>query len=508
MQWLRFLHDGPLHVVVHEAGLAGEPARSEVPLPGVPRITPAELGAELGADPEAGPLVVDLRSSAAYRAAHLPGSVHARREQLADLVAPAAAAGRRVVLVGDGSPAPADAARDLQAATLDVYRPHFAAGDLLAAGIDVRVLDGDPHDVPLALTDEDPVHAGEIADQTGPPPFGPERDAWYRAYFDWEYSLVPGRPGRPGPRLRKDAAMTTTLQGLQGLHEHPVGLRTGPVRTVTTNYTERGRAGRTGRTSTSGGRPLPQLALRGLVPLLLLVVWQLSDTLEWVDARTLPSPLAILEAYRELWAAGDLQAALPISLQRAGIGLAVGGGTGLLLGVLAGLSVTAERAYDAPLQMLRTIPFIALVPLFVVWFGIGETSKIALIIGASIFPVYLNTYHAIRGIDPKLLEVGRTFGMWPGPDDPPGRRSRSAMPGILVGWRYAAGVALLGLVAAEQINSQAGHRLHPQHRQPVPAHRHHPRRDPRLRRARTGRRPGDACPGARPAPWRPQHDSQ
>ncbi|WP_185995481.1 ABC transporter permease [Nocardioides campestrisoli] len=249
--------------------------------------------------------------------------------------------------------------------------------------------------------------------------------------------------------------MTTTLQGLQGLHEHPVGLRTGPVRTVTRNYTERGRAGRTGRTSTSGGRRLPQLALRGLVPLLLLVVWQLSDTLEWVDARTLPSPLAILEAYRELWAAGDLQAALPISLQRAGIGLAVGGGTGLLLGVLAGLFVTAERAYDAPLQMLRTIPFIALVPLFVVWFGIGETSKIALIIGASIFPVYLNTYHAIRGIDPKLLEVGRTFGM--------GRAQTirrvvipMAMPGILVGWRYAAGVALLGLVAAEQINSQAG----------------------------------------------------
>ncbi|WP_185995480.1 rhodanese-like domain-containing protein [Nocardioides campestrisoli] len=197
VQWLRFLHDGPLHVVVHEAGLAGEPARSEVPLPDVPRVTPAELGAELGADPEAGPLVVDLRSSAAYRAAHLPGSVHARREQLADLVTPATATVRRVVLVGDGSPAPADAARDLQATTLDVYRPHFAAGDLLVAGVDVRVLDGDPHDVPLALTDEDPVHAGEIADQTGPPPFGPERDAWYRAYFDWEYSLVPGAQGDP-----------------------------------------------------------------------------------------------------------------------------------------------------------------------------------------------------------------------------------------------------------------------------------------------------------------------
>lgn len=211
---------------------------------------------------------------------------------------------------------------------------------------------------------------------------------------------------------------------------------------------------------TTGGRSrrwgaVPGLALRTLSPILLLVLWQLSDSLDWVAPTTLPGPLAIVDAYKELWAVGDLQAALPISLQRAGLGLLVGGTTGLVLGIISGLSVTAERAYDAPLQMIRTIPFIALVPLFVVWFGIGETSKVALIIGASIFPVYLNTYHGIRGIDRKLLEVGRTFDMsrW--------QTIRLvvvplAMPGILVGWRYAAGTALLGLVAAEQINSQAG----------------------------------------------------
>jgi sulfonate transport system permease protein len=169
----------------------------------------------------------------------------------------------------------------------------------------------------------------------------------------------------------------------------------------------------------------------------------------------LPSPVDIVRAYRELWTTGDLQAALPISLRRAAVGLVLGGGAGLVLGVVAGLSVAAERLYDAPLQMLRTIPFIAMIPLFIVWFGIGETSKVALITGASIFPVYLNTYHGIRSIDPKLIEVGRTFDM-----------SRwetiryvvvpLGLPGILVGWRYAAGVALLALVAAEQINSQAG----------------------------------------------------
>lgn len=198
-----------------------------------------------------------------------------------------------------------------------------------------------------------------------------------------------------------------------------------------------------------------KIGFRFVSPIALLVLWQLSDTQDWVSPTVLPGPVAILDAYRELWEVGDLQAALPISLQRAGIGLLIGGTTGLVLGIVSGLSVMAERAYDAPLQMVRTIPFIALVPLFVVWFGIGETSKVALIIGASIFPVYLNTYHGIRGIDRKLLEVGRTFDM-----------SRwetirlvvvpLAMPGILVGWRYAAGTALLGLVAAEQINSQAG----------------------------------------------------
>ena len=198
-----------------------------------------------------------------------------------------------------------------------------------------------------------------------------------------------------------------------------------------------------------------QLALRAAAPLLVLVLWQIGSSRGWISPVILPSPATILAAYRELWSTGDLQAALPISLQRAGLGLLVGGLAGLVLGVIAGLSVTAERIYDAPLQMIRTIPFIALVPLFVVWFGIGEDSKVALIIGASIFPVYLNTYHGIRGIDRKLLEVARSFEMsrW--------QTVRlivvpQSLPSILVGWRYAAGTALLAHDAAEQINSRAG----------------------------------------------------
>jgi len=197
------------------------------------------------------------------------------------------------------------------------------------------------------------------------------------------------------------------------------------------------------------------VAARCLVPVALIAVWQLSASLGWVSTTALPSPVTILSAYGELWRTGDLQDALPISLQRAGAGLLIGGLAGLVLGIVAGLSTVAERLYDAPLQMVRTIPFIALVPLFIVWFGIGEESKAALIVGATVFPVYLNTYHGIRGIDRRLLELGRSFEL-----------SRPqvvrlvvlplAMPQILVGIRYAAGVALLALVAAEQINTSSG----------------------------------------------------
>ena len=223
------------------------------------------------------------------------------------------------------------------------------------------------------------------------------------------------------------------------------------VRTQTLTY--RPEAGR--RARGPGLQRIPSTAIRIAIPVALVVIWQLVGQFGIVSATVLPSPAAILDAYQELWSTGDLQAALPISLQRAGLGLLIGGVAGLVLGVIAGLSVAAERIYDAPLQMVRTIPFIAMIPLFVVWFGIGEESKVALIIGASIFPVYLNTYHAIRGIDPKLLEVARTFELsrW---DTIRLIVAPMAMPGILVGWRYSAATALLALVAAEQINSQAG----------------------------------------------------
>jgi sulfonate transport system permease protein len=105
--------------------------------------------------------------------------------------------------------------------------------------------------------------------------------------------------------------------------------------------------------------------------------------------------------------------------------------------------------------MLRTLPFLALVPLFILWFGIGELPKVALVALGSMFPIYLNLYAGIRGIDPKLMEAGRVFGLgqWglirevvlPG-----------ALPSGLVGLRYALGTAWLSLVVAEQVNASAG----------------------------------------------------
>ncbi|MFG1280014.1 ABC transporter permease [Xanthobacter autotrophicus] len=198
-----------------------------------------------------------------------------------------------------------------------------------------------------------------------------------------------------------------------------------------------------------------RLLSRALVPAVLLGAWQAVVDLGLVSPETLPSPTQIGAAYGELIRTGELQSAIPTSLARALVGLLLGATTGLGLGLFAGLWRVGEELFDAPLQMLRTIPFIAMIPLFIIWFGIGEEAKIALIFGATIFPVYLNTYAGVRGVDQKLIEAAKVFGL--------SHRLiavrviiPTALPSILVGLRYAAGVSLLALVAAEQINARAG----------------------------------------------------
>jgi sulfonate transport system permease protein len=150
-----------------------------------------------------------------------------------------------------------------------------------------------------------------------------------------------------------------------------------------------------------------------------------------------------------------LQGAMFVSLQRVAIGFAVGASIGLLLAVVAGLGRLGENAVDPLMQMLRTLPLFGLVPLFIVWFGIGQGPKIILIaIGAAI-PLYLNAFAGIRSVDPKLRELSQVLQL--------NRRELitrivlpGAMPQILVGLRQSLGVAWLALVVAEQINTNAG----------------------------------------------------
>ncbi len=196
--------------------------------------------------------------------------------------------------------------------------------------------------------------------------------------------------------------------------------------------------------------------MRRLVsPLLLLAVWQAASSTGLVSAQTLASPLQILLTARTLLEDGTLTHNLAISLLRAGIGLGLAIVIGVTLALAAGLSRLGEDLVDAPIQMLRTIPVLALVPMFILWFGIGEMPKILLVTLGATFPIYLNLFKGIRAIDPKLLEAARTLGLTHGETVRhvilPG-----ALPDLLVGLRFSVGISWLMLVVAEQVNANSG----------------------------------------------------
>jgi sulfonate transport system permease protein len=194
---------------------------------------------------------------------------------------------------------------------------------------------------------------------------------------------------------------------------------------------------------------------RAVTPLVILAVWQAGASFGYVPSRTVASPLAVLAAARDLIASGALPHHLGVSLLRVAAGLAIGVGAGTALALAAGLSRLGEDLIDSTLQMARTLPFLALVPLFILWFGIGETPKVALVALGVTFPIYLNLFAGIRGVDPKLVEAASTLGL---------SRAQlirhvvlpAALPHFLVGLRYAIGIAWLSLVVGEQINADSG----------------------------------------------------
>lgn len=202
-------------------------------------------------------------------------------------------------------------------------------------------------------------------------------------------------------------------------------------------------------------RRVPGGVRRLLGPILLLVVWQLAFELGLIDARTLAPPSTVLGTGWDLVQSGELPRHLWVSVRRVSIGLALGVSAGVVLALVSGLFRLGEDLVDGPVQMLRTMPVLALVPLFILWFGIDETPKIALIALGTMFPVYLNTHAGVRNVDARLVEVGTTFGL-----DRRGLVRQvilpGALPSFLVGLRYSLGIAWLVLVVSEQINATAG----------------------------------------------------
>jgi sulfonate transport system permease protein len=192
-----------------------------------------------------------------------------------------------------------------------------------------------------------------------------------------------------------------------------------------------------------------------IVPVTILLAWQAASATGLLDDRIMPAPVAVAEAFWRMARSGELARDVLVSAERALAGFAVGGGIGFALGMLNGLSGLSEKLTDSTLQMLRNIPHLALIPLVILWFGIGEEAKLFLVALGVFFPIYVNTLHGVRSVDPQLLEMARAYDM---PESAifwrvvfPG-----ALPSIFVGLRYGLGIMWLTLIVAETISASSG----------------------------------------------------
>ena len=201
------------------------------------------------------------------------------------------------------------------------------------------------------------------------------------------------------------------------------------------------------------GRRLRYARLLG--PVLLLVLWSLANVAGAIDPRTLPAPWTVVQTGAHLWNTGTLGTDMATSLWRAAQGFAIGLTAGVVLALLAGLSRIGEALIDGTVQINRAVPTLGLIPLFIMWLGIGETFKVAIIAIVVYIPIYLNLYSALSGIDQRFIELGEVLGLsrWqfirqiviPG-----------ALPGFFVGLRLGVTGSWLSLVVLEQINATSG----------------------------------------------------
>jgi sulfonate transport system permease protein len=202
---------------------------------------------------------------------------------------------------------------------------------------------------------------------------------------------------------------------------------------------------------------LPRLdgIIQWILPAAILLVWQIACSTGYVPVRVLPAPTDVALAGWKSLQSGELVRNIWVSFWRASIGFLIGGGIGFAFGLSNGLSQLSDKLTDTTLQMVRNIPHLALIPLVILWFGIDESAKLFLVALGVFFPVYLNTLHGIRTVDPQLIEMGRIYGMsngelfrrviFPG-----------ALPSIFVGVRFALGITWLTLIVAETIAASSG----------------------------------------------------
>jgi sulfonate transport system permease protein len=192
-----------------------------------------------------------------------------------------------------------------------------------------------------------------------------------------------------------------------------------------------------------------------LLPIAIVIIWQIVCSAGYVPSRVLPAPSDVALAGWKSLRSGELLRNIWVSFWRASIGFLIGGGIGFAFGLANGLSQLSDKLTDTTLQMIRNIPHLALIPLVILWFGIDETAKLFLVALGVFFPIYLNTLHGIRTVDPQLIEMGRIYGMsngelfrriiFPG-----------ALPSIFVGVRFALGIMWLTLIVAETIAASSG----------------------------------------------------
>lgn len=197
-------------------------------------------------------------------------------------------------------------------------------------------------------------------------------------------------------------------------------------------------------------------AFRGLfLPVVVLITWQSLGSVGILPAQLFSSPLLIVTTFIDLVQSGEMAIHLQISLTRALLGFALGGFLGLLIGVIVGMQKKSEEYLNPSIQMLRTVPLLAITPLFIMWFGFGELSKVLLIALGAFFPLYLQTFLGLRNVDKKLYDVAQILE-YSRLEQITKLMIPAALPNILLGIRLALSAAWMCLVVAELLGADKG----------------------------------------------------